>query len=30
VTVITTFAPGASKGDSASSSFVGITASSFN
>ena len=30
VTVITTFAPGAHKGDSASSSFVGITASSFN
>jgi len=30
VTVITTFAPGAQKGDSASSSFVGITASSFN
>jgi flavin reductase (DIM6/NTAB) family NADH-FMN oxidoreductase RutF len=30
VTVITTFAPGARKGDSASSSFVGITASSFN
>lgn len=30
VTVITTFALGARKGDSASSSFVGITASSFN
>lgn len=30
VTVITTFAPGAQKGDSNSSSFVGITASSFN
>jgi flavin reductase (DIM6/NTAB) family NADH-FMN oxidoreductase RutF len=30
VTVITTFAPGAQKGDSASSHFVGITASSFN
>ena len=30
VTVITTFAPGAHKGDSASHSFVGITASSFN
>ena len=30
VTVITTFAPGAHKGESASSSFVGITASSFN
>ena len=30
VTVITTFAPNAQKGDTASSSFVGITASSFN
>lgn len=30
VTVITTFAPGAQKGDSTSSHFVGITASSFN
>ena len=30
VTVITTFAPEAQKGDTASSSFVGITASSFN
>lgn len=30
VTVITTFAPGAQKGDSLSSSFAGITASSFN
>ena len=30
VTVITTFAPDAQKGDTASSSFVGITASSFN
>ena len=30
VTVITTFAPGAQKGDSASTCFVGITASSFN
>ncbi len=30
VTVITTFAPGARKGNSASNSFVGITASSFN
>ncbi len=30
VTVVTTFAPGASKGDTHSSSFAGITASSFN
>ncbi len=30
VTVVTTLAPGASKGDTQSSSFVGITASSFN
>lgn len=30
VTVITTFAPGAQKGDAHSSHFVGITASSFN
>jgi len=30
VTVISTFAPDAQKGDTASSSFVGITASSFN
>ena len=30
VTVMTTFAPGARKGDLASNSFVGITASSFN
>lgn len=30
VTVITTFAPGAQKGDSASKHFVGITVSSFN
>lgn len=30
VTVITTFAPGAKKGDTVTNSFVGITASSFN